>query len=61
MSIFKIQDGRRYLYQWDIDRYLVIDSTDTDITEVHFSYDTSSGALRQGIEEIEGKRVVKIP
>lgn len=61
MSIFKIADGRRYLYQWDANRTLIINSNDNDITEVHFSYNTSDIALRANIIQKDGTKYVQIP
>lgn len=41
--MFKIQDGRTCLYQWDLDRKLVIE--DINCSEVHFSNRTTVNSL----------------
>lgn len=41
--MFKLQDGREHLYQWDLDRYLIVE--DNTIDEVHFCNRTSDCSL----------------
>ena len=53
--MFRIYDGRKHFYQWDIDRKLLI--KDTSITQVHFSNRTYTNALV--CEVVEG--LVNVP
>ena len=41
--MFTLQDGREHLYQWDLDRYIVVN--DDKICEVHFCNRTSDCSL----------------
>lgn len=41
--MFKLQDGREHLYQWDLDRYIIVE--DPNICEVHFCNRTSDCSL----------------
>lgn len=41
--MFTLQDGREHLYQWDLDRYIVVN--DDTICEVHFCNRTSDCSL----------------
>ena len=41
--MFSIKDGRYYLYQWDLNRQLIIN--DPSITEVHFCNGVGNEAL----------------
>lgn len=41
--MFRIYDGRKEFFQWDLDRKLIVD--DDDITEVHFCNRTTECAL----------------
>lgn len=41
--MFKLQDGREHLYQWDLDRYIIVE--DSTIGEVHFCNRTSDCSL----------------
>lgn len=41
--MFKLQDGRTHLWQWDLDRYVIVE--DNTIPEVHFDNRTSDCAL----------------
>ena len=41
--MFTLQDGREHLYQWDLNRYLVVN--DKAICEVHFCNRTSEHSL----------------
>ena len=49
--MFKIADGREYLYQWDLDRQVIVD--DKSIVEVHFCNRTDECSLVT--EVIDGK------
>lgn len=57
--IFQIEDGRGQLFQWDINRRLII--TDKSITQVHFCNRTEDTALVCEVYEDNGIRVVDIP
>lgn len=59
--MFRIEDGRRYFYQWDTGRRIIIDIDDSDIVEVHFSYGLDGEAVRREIEEEGGTRFVYVP
>ena len=41
--MFTLQDGREHLYQWDLDRYIIVE--DKTICEVHFCNRTSDCSL----------------
>lgn len=41
--MFTLQDGREHLYQWDLDRYIIVN--DAKICEVHFCNRTSDCSL----------------
>lgn len=41
--MFTLQDGREHLYQWDLDRYIIVE--DNTICEVHFCNRTSDCSL----------------
>ena len=41
--MFTLQDGREHLYQWDLDRYIIVN--DATICEVHFCNRTSDCSL----------------
>lgn len=41
--MFKLQDGREHLYQWDLDRYIIVE--DKTIDEVHYCNRTSDCSL----------------
>lgn len=41
--MFTLQDGREHLYQWDLDRYILVN--DSNICEVHFCNRTSDCSL----------------
>lgn len=41
--MFTLQDGREHLYQWDVDRYIIVN--DPNICEVHFCNRTSDCSL----------------
>ena len=54
-----IEDGRRYLYQWDLDRFLLIDNP--KVVEVQFHISSKVEDLICEVFEKDGKRVVPIP
>ena len=41
--MFKLKDGRDFMYQWDVDRQIIVD--DPSITEVHFCNRTDECSL----------------
>ena len=59
--MFRIEDGRRYFYQWDTGRRIIVDIDDDDIVEVHFSYGLDGEAIRKEIEEDGGTRFAYVP
>ena len=56
--MFTIENGNRYLAQWDTGQRLIID--DREITEVHFAKGTNVAAVMQVTTEGD-RRVVKVP
>ena len=48
--MFKLKDGRDFMYQWDVDRQLIVD--DPSITEVHFCNRTDDCSLV--VEVVDG-------
>ena len=57
--MFKIYDGRNELWQWDLDRKLII--SDPTITEVHFCNKTDNCSLVCEVYENDGLRLVDVP
>ena len=57
--MFKIYDGRDWLYQWDLNRKLRV--SDPSVTQVHFSNRKRDTALVLEVYEHEGIRVADIP
>ncbi|MBQ7048773.1 MAG: hypothetical protein IJN86_07465 [Clostridia bacterium] len=57
--MFKLENDRGFLYQWDTDQRLTVN--DPDITEAHFSNGTSNNAVVCQIYEEDGQRFVDIP
>lgn len=57
--MFKIQDGREYFYQWDIDRRLIVE--DGSITQVHFCNRTDECSLVCEVYDEDGLRLVNVP
>lgn len=55
--MFRIYDGRKTFYQWDLDRQLIVE---VECTEVHFTQDGIS-ALVLAPYKLEGVRVVDVP
>jgi hypothetical protein len=58
MKIFELTDGRKFLYQWDLNRKLVV--KDANIEEAHFCYSDNGPVY---VVEITGTspRTVNIP
>ena len=54
-----IEDGREHLFQWDLDRRLVVDSA--EVTEIHYHTSNKEKDLRCEVFEDNGKRVANIP
>jgi hypothetical protein len=57
--LFKIEDGREQLYQWDLDRKLIVE--DETIKQVHFCNRTDNCALVVDTYEQDGKTLADIP
>ena len=57
--MFKILDGRNELFQWDINRQIIV--SDASIDAVHFCNRTDVSALVVEVKEKNGLRVADIP
>lgn len=57
--MFKIYDGRKYFYQWDINQRLIVD--DSSITEVHFCNRTGECSLVCEVYKENGLNLVNVP
>ena len=57
--MFKILDGRDELFQWDINRQIIV--YDASIDAVHYSNRTDDSALVVEVKEENGLRVADIP
>ena len=57
--MFKILDGRDELFQWDINRQIIV--SDASIDAVHYSNRTDASALVVEVKEKNGLRVADIP
>lgn len=57
--MFKILDGRDELFQWDINRQIIV--SDASIDAVHFSNRTDNFSLVVEVKEENGLRVADIP
>ena len=57
--MFKILDGRNELFQWDINRQIIV--SDVSIDAVHYSNRTDNSALVVEVKEKNGLRVADIP
>lgn len=57
--MFKILDGRDELFQWDINRQIIV--SDASIDAVHFSNRTDNSALVVEVKDKNGLRVADIP
>ena len=57
--MFKIYDGRKEFYQWDLNRKLIVE--DKSMTQVHFSNLTDSISLIRDVYEVNGMYLVDVP
>ena len=57
--MFVLNDGRAELFQWDLNRAIVVN--DSDVNEVHFSNNTNKNSLVVEVQEQDGKRIAYIP
>lgn len=57
--MFRLYDGRDFLYQWDVDCKLIVDSA--EVTEVHFCNGSSDCSLVCEVYEDGSLKVVDIP
>lgn len=57
--MFTLRDGREHLYQWDIDRQIVVE--DESITQVHFCNRTDDCSLVVEVKTEDNIRVANIP
>lgn len=57
--MFKIYDGRKEFYQWDLNQKLIVD--DAEINEVHFCNRTDDCSLVCEVYDLEGLRVADVP
>lgn len=57
--MFKIYDGRKEFYQWDLNQKLIVN--DKDINEVHFCNRTDDCSLVCEVYYIDDLRVVDVP
>ncbi len=57
--MFKIQDGRKHFFQWDLNQKLIVE--DNTITEVHFCNKTGECALVCEVYKENGVNVVNVP
>lgn len=57
--MFKIYDGRKEFYQWDLDRKLIV--SDPTINEVHFCNKTDDCSLVCEVYEEDGLHLVNVP
>jgi len=57
--MFKIYDGRKEFFQWDLEQKLIV--SDPTVNEVHFSHNVDSESLVCEVYELDGLRVVNVP
>ena len=57
--MFKIQDGRECFYQWDLNRYLVVE--DSSIKQVHYCNRTGDCSLVCNVFEKDGELLACVP
>ena len=57
--MFILLDGRSELYQWELDRKVVV--SNPEIVEVHFCNKNSTHSLIVEVKEVDGKRIAEIP
>lgn len=59
MKIFELNDGRKFLFQWDLNRKLTVN--DNSITEVHFCYSNNGPVYARLVDTSTNPRTVDIP
>lgn len=57
--MFKIYDGRKEFYQWDLDRKLIVE--DKTISEVHFCNRMGAVSVIRYVYEVNGLYLVDVP
>ena len=57
--MFKIYDGRKEFYQWDLDRKLIV--SDKTISEVHFCNRLGGVSIIRYVYEVNGMYLVDVP
>lgn len=57
--MFELKDGRKKLYQWDIDRQIKIN--DPTINQLHFCNRSDDCSLVVDVIEIDGERLANVP
>lgn len=57
--MFKIYDGRKEFYQWDLDVKVIVN--DPFIDEVHFCNRTGDCSLVEPVYDLDGVRVANVP
>lgn len=57
--MFKIYDGRKEFYQWDLDRKLIVE--DKTISEVHFCNRMGAVSVIRYVYEVNGMYLVDVP
>ena len=57
--MFKIQDGRDHFYQWDLNRYLIVE--DESIEQVHYCNHAGEYSLVCPVIEKDGVRLSAVP
>lgn len=57
--MFKILDGRNHLYQWDLDRKLIVE--DNTINKVYFCNKLGNCSVVRNVYEVNGMRLVDVP
>ena len=58
MAVFEIQDGRKFFYQWDLNRKLKVN--DSSVEEAHFCYSEAGPVYAVGVEGTDS-RTVNVP
>lgn len=58
--MFKIQDGRKHFYQWDLGQKLIVPAGMT-CDQVHFYNKTLAKALVCEVYAVDGRRLVDVP
>lgn len=57
--MFEIEDGRKYFYQWDKNRRLIV--LDINITEAHYHISDKKPTISREVFEDNGVQLVEIP